>query len=343
MRWRSFGSSGLKVTELCLGTMTLGIQADEVTSFAILDAAYEGGIRFLDTADVYPVPMTLGTLGATERIIGRWIRERGVRDEIALATKGYFTVGRFPHQRGNSRRHLIEACEQSLRRLDTDCVDLYLCHGWDESVPIEETLRALEDLKRAGKVLYTGLSNVRAHEVAETLLAADRTELKGFDGLQPRYNVIYREAEESLFPLARRFGLGAMVYNPLAGGILSGKYRPDAQPTEGRFTLGDTGETYRRRYWDQRNLEMAQALKAEAAEYGLPLVTAAVAWVLTNPAVSSAIIGASRPEQLADNIRAAACELPDGLRMKLDQAWFDLPRRPPNLDTPRLASHLEEA
>jgi len=342
MRWRSFGTSGLKVTELCLGTMTLGVQADEVTSFAILDAAYEGGIRFFDTADVYPVPMTLGTMGETERILGRWIRERGVRDEITLATKGYFPAGRFPHQRGNSRRHLIEACEHSLRRLNTDCVDLYLCHGWDDSVPVEETLRALDDLKRAGKVLYTGLSNVRATEVAETLLVAGRLGLKGFDGLQPRYSVIFREAEESLFPMARRFGLGTMVYNPLAGGILSGKYLPDAEPTEGRFTLGDTGETYRRRYWDRRNLETAQSLKAEAAEYGLSLVTAAVAWVLTNPAVSSAIVGASRPEQLADNLRAAACELPDGLRMKLDQAWYDLPRRPPTLDAPRIGNWLDE-
>lgn len=342
MRWRSFGRSGLKVTELCLGTMTLGVQADEVTSFAILDAAYEGGIRFFDTADVYPVPMTLGTLGETERIIGRWMRERGVRGEITLATKGYFPTGRFPHQRGNSRRHLIEACEHSLRRLDTDCVDLYLCHGWDASVPIEETLRALEDLKRAGKVLYTGLSNVQAHDVAESVVAARELGIQGFDGLQPRYSVIFREAEESLFPMARRFGLGTMVYNPLAGGILSGKYRPDAEPTEGRFTLGDTGETYRRRYWDRRNLEMAQSLKAEAAEYGLSPVTAAVAWALTNPIVSSVIIGASRPDQLADNLRAAGSDLPDGLRMKLDQAWYDLPRRPPALDTPRIGSWLEE-
>jgi len=342
MRWRSFGGSGLKVTELCLGTMTFGAQADEVTSIAILDTAYEQGIRFIDTADVYPVPMTSETAGETERIVGRWLRDRGARDEVVLATKAYFPMGRYPHQRGNSRRHLISACEASLRRLDTDCIDLYLCHGWDTSVPVEETLRALEDLKRAGKVLYTGLSNVRAHEVAATLVEALRLGFEGFDGLQHRYNVIQRELEESVLPMAEYARLGVMVYNPLAGGLLSGKYRAGVEPTEGRFTLGDTGTIYRRRYWDERNLEIAAALKAEADSYGIPLVTAAVAWVLAQPGISAAIIGASQPAQLADNLRGAEVELPDGLRMKLDQAWYDLPRRPATLESPRIGDLLAE-
>lgn len=337
MKWNSFGRSGLKVTELCLGTMTLAGQADEETSYAILEAAHEGGIRFLDTADVYPVPMRSETAGRSESLLGRWMEDRGVRDELVISTKAYFPTGPSPLERGNSRRHLIAACEASLRRLRTDRIDIYLCHGWDPTVPLEETLRALEDLRGAGKVLYTGISNVRAHEVAEALLTAARTGIPGFDGLQPRYNLLQREAEESLFPLARRFGLGVMVYNPIAGGLLSGKHRPGAEPAKGtRFDMEDTGEVYRRRYWSERYLQVAQDLKAAAETEGITLVTAAVAWVLRQPDVSSAIIGASRPDQLADHIEATRTRLSDELADRLDRVWFDIPRRPPNLDTPRI-------
>lgn len=343
MRWRSFGHSGLKVTELCLGTMTLAGQADDKTSIAILDAAYEGGIRFLDTADVYPVPMRLETVGRSEELLGRWMAERRNRDQLVLATKAYFPTGPLPIDRGSSRIHLIRACEASLRRLRTDRIDLYLCHGWDPTVPVEETLETLERLREQGKVLYTAISNVRGHEVAEALVAAARLGVRGLDGLQPRYNLLQREAEESLFPLARRFGLGVMVYNPLAGGVLSGKHRPGLPPAEGtRFTLPEIGEVYRQRYWDQRFLEEAWKLKEETARYGLSLVTAAVAWVLSNPDVSSAIVGASRPEQLADNLKASGIELPRELKERLDRVWFDLPRRPPDLDRPRLSSWYGE-
>jgi aryl-alcohol dehydrogenase (NADP+) len=343
MKWRSFGRSGLKVTELCLGTMTLAGQADEKTSIAILDAAYEGGIRFLDTADVYPVPMRLETVGKSEELLGRWMAERRNRDQLVVATKAYFPTGSSPFDRGNSRIHLVRACEASLRRLRTDRIDLYLCHGWDPTVPIEETLDAMERLREQGKVLYTGISNVRSYEVAEALVAAGRLGVKGFDGLQPRYNVLQREAEESLFPLARRFGLGVMVYNPLAGGVLSGKHHPGSPPAAGtRFTLPEIGEVYRQRYWDERYLEEARALKEEAGRYGLSLVTAAVAWVLSHPDVSSAIVGASRPEQLADNLRASGTELPGELKARLDRVWFDLPRRPPDLDRPRLSQWYGE-
>lgn len=337
MNWRSFGNRGLKVTELCLGTMTLAGQADPDTSFAILDAAYEGGIRFLDSADCYPIPMKLATAGDTERLVGRWLAKRGVRNELVLATKAYFPAGRLPLHRGTSRLHLVRACEASLQRLGTDRLDLYLCHGWDATVPLEETLRALEDLKRAGKIIYAGISNVRAHELAQTLVVSERYRLSGFDGIQPRYNILQREAEESLFPLALSFGLGAMVYNPIAGGLLSGKYAPGVEPPAGtRFALDGVADTYRRRYWDRRYLETTAELKRMAEAHGLSLVTAAVAWTLTNDAVSSAIIGASKPSQLADHLRATQVELPDGLRESLDRAWYLLPRRPPELDTPRV-------
>ncbi len=337
MKWKSFGTSGLKVTELCLGTMTLASQADEQASFAILDAAFEGGIRFFDTADVYPIPMLLETYGATEALLARWMSARRNRDQIVLATKGYFASGPLPLHRGNSRLHLIRACEGSLKRLGTDYVDLYLCHGWDPTVPVEETLLALEQLRSDGKIVYYGLSNVRAHEVAAALVAAERLGIAGVQGLQPRYSIIQREAEESLFPLARRFGLGTMVYNPIAGGLLSGKHPPGKPPAQGtRFALPVSGETYRKRYWDERLLEEAVRLKGLAGQYGLSPVTAAVAWVLANPDVSCAIIGATRPEQLGAHLAAPQTELPAEFRTLLDQVWFDLPRRAPNLDSPRL-------
>ncbi len=337
MRWRSFGNSGLKVTELCFGTMTLTGQADQKASYAMLDAVFEGGIRFLDTADAYPIPMLLGTYGDTETLLGKWMALRKNRDQLVIATKGYFPTGPLPIHRGTSRLHLLRACEGSLRRLKSDYVDLYLCHGWDPTVPVEETLRAMEQLRQEGKIRYAGWSNLRAHEVAEALVQAERLGIVGVQGLQPRYNVFHREAEESLFPLARRFGLGTMVYNPIAGGLLSGKHQPGKPPAKGtRFTLGATGEVYRARYWNERLLKEAVALKRDAERQGMSLVTAAVAWVLSNPDVTSAIVGASRPAQLGDHLKAPQTVLPPALKGRLDRVWFDLPRQPPNLDTPRL-------
>lgn len=322
--------------------MTFGAQADEVESLAILDAARDGGVRFLDTADVYPVPMTPESLGVTERIIGRWFRERGTRADTVLVTKAYFPAGRHPHQRGSSRRHLVQACEQSLRRLDTDWIDLFLLHGWDESVPVEETLRALEDLRRAGKILYAGICNLRSPELAEALRTASALGVEGVAGIQHRYNALYREADESLFPMAERFGLGVMVYNPLAGGLLSGRYRPGVEPTGGRFTLGDTGVTYRGRYWHERNLEAVHSLKATADACGMSLVTAAVAWVLAQPAVSAAVIGASRLDQLQANLEGSEATVPPELAEHLGRVWFDLPRQAPTLGTPRLTDYLHD-
>jgi aryl-alcohol dehydrogenase-like predicted oxidoreductase len=338
MKWRSFGGTGLKVTELCLGTMTLAGQADEQTSRDILDGAFEAGFRFFDTADCYPIPLKLETAGRSELLLGRWARERGVRDQMVVATKAYFPVGPLPIHRGNSRLHLLRACEDSLKRLKTDWIDLYICHGWDETVPLEETLRALEDLRRDGKILYAGLSNVRAPEVAAALVEATRLGISGIGGLQPRYNILQREAEESLFPLARRFGLGTMVYNPIAGGLLSGKHEPGREPATGtRFSLEDIGEVYRRRYWEERYLEEAWRLKQAAEAEGVSLVTAAVAWVLGNPDVSSAIVGVSRSDQLTDHVQATEIELSAKLREQFDRVWYGLPRRAPDLDSPRLS------
>ena len=338
MKWKSFGASGLKVTELCLGTMTLAGQADEKGSFAILDAAYAGGIRFLDTADCYPIPIELETVGRTEELLGRWMQDRKNRHELVLATKAYFPMGSTPLHRGNSRLHIKASVDASLRRLGTDRIDLFLCHGWDPTVPLEETLRALNDLREQGKIHYAGVSNARAHEVAGALVEATRLGIPGFEGLEPRYNLLYREPEESLFPLARRFGLGTMVYNPLAGGMLTGKHKPGAEPAKGtRFTMGDSGRVYRGRYWREDFLVIARDLSKQAEQHGMSLVTAAVAWTLANPDVTSAIVGVSRADQLPDQLTGTDTSLPADLKEAMDAVWFELPRTPPSLDTPRLA------
>jgi len=341
MKWKSFGRSGLKVSELCLGTMTLAGQADDETSFAILDAAWDGGIRFLDTADSYPIPIEVETAGRTEALLGRWMAERKNRGDLIIATKAYFATGRLPVHRGNSRLHLMRSCEASLRRLQADYIDLYLCHGWDETVPVAETMEALEDLRRQGKIVYAGISNVRVPEVTESLLDAQRLGVRGFEGLQPRYNLLYREMEESLFPLARQRGLGIMVYNPLAGGLLTGKHQPGKAPAEGtRFTLGASGDTYRARYWHERLLNEAARLNGVATKQGISLVTAAIAWTTTQPDISAVIIGVSRPTQLAEQLRATDLALPPELKQELDVAWFSLPRQPPEGD-PRLGDFYQ--
>ena len=322
--------------------MALAGQADEQSSFAILDAAWDGGIRFLDTADCYPVPLELETGGRTESLLGRWMAERQNRGDLVLATKAYFAMGKLPVHRGNSRLHLRKACEASLRRLQTDYIDLYLCLGGDETAPVAETIDALEGLRREGKILYAGISNVRVPEMTAALIEAGRLGVTGFDGLQPRYNLLYRELEDSLFPLARSQGLGIMVYNPLAGGLLTGKHRPGAAPAGGtRFTLGSTGDTYRARYWHDRLLTESARLHGVAAQHGVSLVTAAIAWTLANPDISSTIIGVSRPVQLADQLRATEVTLPAELQKELDVVWYALPRRPQDKD-PRLSDFYGE-
>jgi aryl-alcohol dehydrogenase (NADP+) len=330
MNHRSLGASGLKVSEVCLGTMTFGYQCDEPTSFAILDRAAEGGVDFLDTADCYPIPLTLETAGRTEEILGRWLR--GQRQRFVVGTKCFFPMGPGPRDRGNSRAHVMQAAEDSLRRLQTDVIDLYQVHAFDPETPLEETLRALDDLVRAGKVRYTGCSNFRAWELARALSASDRLRLARFDSVQPRYNVLHREIETELLPLCRAEGVGAIVYNPLAGGLLTGKHAPGQEPAaDSRFgaRLGATADTYRRRYWQDEALAAVAALKSFFDARGKALASVAVAWVLEQPGISAAIVGASRPDQLAATLAAPALRLDDEERQALDEVWYQLPRQRP--------------
>jgi aryl-alcohol dehydrogenase-like predicted oxidoreductase len=329
METRPLGRTGLQVPVLCLGTMTFGQQCDDATSFAILDRAWEAGLRFLDTADVYPLGGTVDTVGRTEEIIGRWMRERKNRDALLVATKCRGRMGPGANDEGLSRYHVLRAAEASLRRLGTDRIDLYQTHFFDPRVPIDETLRALDDLVRAGKVRYVGCSNYPAWRLAEALAASERLGLARFDSVQPRYNLLYREIETELLPLCRAAGLAVLPYNPLAGGFLSAKYQKGEPPREGtRFTLGYAGRMYQARYWQEAQFEEVAALAKEVGARGLDMVTVALAWVLAQPGVTSAIVGASRPEQLEPAIAAPALALDDELRALLDAVWWRLPRRP---------------
>ncbi len=327
MNTRRLGRTGLKVSEICLGTMTFGHQCDEETSFAIMNKAADRGVYFIDTADVYPVPPSPETAGRTEEIVGRWLK--GQRDRYVLATKCRMRVGTGPNDEGLSRRHILRACEDSLHRLQTDCIDLYQPHSPDPDTPAEETLRALEDLVRQGKVRYLGCSNFPAWQVALALGISDRHGWARYDCVQPRYNLLWREIESELLPLCRDQGLGVIAYNPLAGGFLTGKYQKLDQLQEGtRFTLGKTGELYRERYWQQAQLEAVRRLDEVLKRRGKSLVQMAVAWVLAQPGITSAIIGASRPEQLDQSLAAVDVQLNDEERTACDQVWYDLPRRP---------------
>jgi aryl-alcohol dehydrogenase-like predicted oxidoreductase len=331
MRTVRLGRTGLKISEICLGTMTFGLQTDREEAFRILDLADELGIDFLDVADVYPVGGTLETIGRTEEIVGDWLA--GKRDRFVVATKVNIQVGPGPNDSGNSRRHVLDACDRSLRRLKTDFIDLYYIHRWDPETPIDETLGAFDDLRRGGKIRYAGCSNIAAWQMMQALWTADRLGMVRFDAVQPRYNLLYRAIESELLPAAREFGVGAVVFNPLAGGVLTGKYKRGEAPREGtRFTLGTAAPIYQRRYWQDAQLDVVERLAADLATRGKSITHVAVRWVLDQPGVTGAIVGASRAEQLRDSVKALAVELDDADRRACDEAWYALPRRRPAED-----------
>jgi 1-deoxyxylulose-5-phosphate synthase len=313
------GRTGLLVSNLCLGTMTFGLQCDESMSFSILDRATEGGITFIDTADVYPLGGGLPTVGRTEEIVGRWLH--GKRDRFVVATKCFGRMGPAAWEQGNSRKHILDAVEGSLRRLGTDYIDLYQLHGPDPRTPIDETLDALDDLVRAGKVRYVGCSNFMAYQVARALGRSDTRAVVRFDSVQPRYNLLFRQIERELLPLCAEEGLGVIPYNPIAGGMLSGKHNPSQPPPEGtRFALGNAAGIYQDRYWHDREFATVEELRKVAEREGVALVTLAVAWVLANPAVTAPIVGASRPEQLDASLAASDYVLSSELKDELDEA-----------------------
>jgi len=297
--------------------MTFGLQCDEPTSRAILDRAAEGGIDFLDSSDAYPLGGDLSTRGATEEILGRWLL--GQRDRFIVATKCFAPTGPAPFDGGNSRKHIMSAVEASLRRLQTDYIDLYQLHGYDRATPIDETLGALDDLVHQGKVRYIGCSNFLTYQLVRAVGRTETLRLARLDSVQPRYNLLFRQIEREMLPYCREEGIGVIPYNPIAGGLLSGKHKRAGAPPEGRFTLGTAGPMYQERYWHDREFETVEALGQMADEAGVSLVTLSVAWVLANPAVTAPIIGASRPEQLDASLAAAEHALDDELKRRLDE------------------------
>src|SRR6202795_2200589 len=322
MRHVRLGRTGLPVSRLCLGTMTFGLQCDEVTSAAILDRAADGGITFLDTSDLYPAGGSLETVGRTEEILGRWLEGR--RQDFVIATKCFGAMSARPWDRGLSRKHILDAIDGSLRRLRTDYVDLYQLHHPDPTTPIDESLRALDDVVRAGKARYVGCSNYFAYQVARALGRSELLGLARFECVQPRYNLLFRQVERELLPLCAEEGLGVIPYNPIAGGLLSGKHRREAGPApHTRFSFGSAGANYRERYWHERELVTVEALRMLAAEAGMSMVQMAVAWVLANPVVTAPIVGASRPEQLDDVFPAVDKGLDADLKIRLDELTLE--------------------
>jgi 1-deoxyxylulose-5-phosphate synthase len=317
MEHSRLGRTGLQVSRLCLGTMTFGLQSDEDTAFAILDKAAEGGIDFLDTSDAYPLGGDLSTRGVTEEILGRWLK--GKRESFIVATKCFAPTGPAPFDGGNSRKHIMAAVEASLRRLQTDYIDLYQLHGYDQATPIDETLGALDDLVHQGKVRYTGCSNFLTYQLVRAIGRSETLRLARFDSVQPRYNLLFRQIEREMLPFCGEDGVGVIPYNPIAGGLLSGKHHRQAPPPEGsRFTLGTAAGTYQDRYWHDTEFDTVEELRQLADDAGVNLVTLSVAWVMANQAVTAPIIGASSPGQLDASLAAAGYVLDGDLKQLLD-------------------------
>lgn len=316
MRTTRLGRTGLEVSRLCLGTMQFGWTADRETSFAVMDAFMENGGNFVDTADIYSRWVDGNPGGVSEELIGAWMAERGNREDIVLATKVRGRMWEGPNGEGLSRAHIMRAVEDSLRRLDTDYIDLYQTHFPDEHTPIEETLRALDDLVRDGKVRYLGASNYRAWQLVEADWTAKAGGLARYDCLQPHYNLAHRgDFEPELEAVCLQYGIGVIPYSPLAGGFLTGKYRPDGPDPESARAA-----RIKERYHDDQGWGVIDALDTVAAEQEASVAQVALAWLLARPAVTAPIVGANSVEQLGELLPAADLELTEAQVGALEEA-----------------------
>ncbi|MBK6325516.1 MAG: aldo/keto reductase [Chloroflexi bacterium] len=320
MEYRRLGRTGLKVSTICLGTMQFGWSADKATAFTILDQATAEGINFIDTADVYSRWAEGNDGGVSEQIIGDWLQQSSARrQDIILATKVRGQMGDGPNDQGLSRQHILNAVHDSLKRLQTDYIDLYQMHWPDEETPLEETLQTLNDLVRAGKIRYIGCSNYPAWLLAKSLWISDINQFSRFDSLQPHYNLVHRaEFERELQPLCLDQGIGVIPYSPLAGGFLTGKYRRDT-PLPPSVRAGGVQS----RYMNEMGFTAVDKLADLAAAHQATVPQIAIAWVLANPAVTSAIIGANSLSQLADTLQGTAIQLSAEEKAALDvvTAW----------------------
>jgi 1-deoxyxylulose-5-phosphate synthase len=305
MEYRKLGKTGLKVSPLCMGTMQFGWSVNEADSHRILSSTFDAGINFIDTADIYSKWVEGNSGGVSETYIGNWIKKNNIpRDQIVLATKVRGEMGKGPNNQGLSRAHIINAVEASLRRMQTDYIDLYQSHWTDDDTPIEETLRAFDDLVRQGKVRYVGASNYAAWELMQALWTSDKYNLARYDALQPHYNLIHRdEFERELRAVCAAYEIAVIPYSPLAGGFLTGKYRrnepmPASKRAEGRKSS-----------MTDRNFTLIEEMEVIALRHKATISQVALAWMLADPLITSPIIGATSIGQLTENLGALKVKL----------------------------------
>jgi aryl-alcohol dehydrogenase-like predicted oxidoreductase len=315
MEYRTLGQTGIHVSSLCLGTMQFGWTADETAALRVLSAAYEAGINFFDTADIYSRWSIGNPGGVAEEIIGRWRQQHAIqRDRIIIATKVRGNMGGGPEDEGLSRKHILKSVENSLRRLQTDYLDLYQAHWPDEKTPIEETLRAFDELIKQGKVRHIGASNYAAWELMQALWVSDRNNLARFDSLQPHYSLVHREEfERELAAVCKTYNIGVIPYSPLAGGFLTGKYRRNLLPNSARANGV-------KRYFTERNWALLDLMDTIAKGKGASISQLALAWLQADPLITSPIIGANSYEQLEEDLGALDVRLTPNEKSALDQA-----------------------
>jgi voltage-dependent potassium channel beta subunit len=317
MHYRHLGNAGIKISEIGLGSwLTYGGGVEDERAIACIHRAFELGINFFDTANVY-------RQGASEEVVGRALK--GIdRDDYVLATKVFFSMGDGPNDRGLSRKHIMEQCERSLKRLGVDYVDLYQCHRPDPDTPVEETLRALDDLVTQGKVLYVGVSEWSAEQLDEARAIQRALGLDPIVSNQPQYSMLWRAIESEVLPLSKTLGIGQVVWSPIAQGVLAGKYKPgDTPPEDSRANDPEMG-AFMAGFLRDEVLEPVQQLRPIAEELGITMAQLALAWVLREPGVSSAIVGASRPEQVDENVAASGIELGADVLAAIDTALAPL-------------------
>lgn len=314
MQYRFLGRTGLKVSELCLGCQTFGWGADEPTAFALADCFIEAGGNFFDTSNTY-------NAGRSETMLGAWLKSRGERYQRVIATKVFFPTGEGPNDTGLTRKHIFAQIDASLRRLQTDYVDLYQMHCWDDSTPLEETLRALEDLVRAGKVRYLGASNYTPSQLTRAILLSERHGWARFDCLQPEYSLLVRSTEWELLPLCLREGIGVIAWSPLAGGWLSGKYRRgQPPPPDSRVGRADRWDDLPEQRETEQTWRILDVLEEIGRARGRSPAQVALNWVRQKPGVTAPIMGARTVEQLKDNLGCVEWELDSGEMARLDEA-----------------------
>lgn len=301
MEYTRLGNTGLKVSRVCIGTNMFGAEyVDDARAISVVNTAFEHGINFIDTADAY-------NSGKSEHVVGKAVKGR--RNDFVIASKGFIATGPGPNEVGLSRKHLIDAVEGSLRRLDTDYIDLYQVHYFDPNTPLEETLRTLDDMVRQGKIRYLGCSNFAAWQLCKALWVSDKNGFERFESVQPEYNFGKRDIEAELFPLCEDQNVGIIPYQILMGGVLTGAYDRNSEPQGDTHMASRHAQRARGTYWTDENFDRVERLRTVAANLGCEVTQLVIAWALSKPAITSVIVGSSRPEQTTKNAEAANIKL----------------------------------